>query len=85
MPDSNGAQHERAARYRRRRQERAIELGFADLAAYYRGRYGDERRRLDQLALELGCAQSAVRSDLRRLGLGPDRARSHGARWATSR
>jgi predicted transcriptional regulator len=71
----------RAAAFQRRRELRAVELGFADLAAYYERRYRDERRRLDQLAAELGCAQSAVRGDLRRLGLGPDRTRSHGARW----
>jgi hypothetical protein len=75
----------RAAAFRRRRQLRALELGFADLAAYYRRRYGDERRRLEELAAELGCAESAVRGDLLRLGLGPDRMRSHGARWASDR
>jgi len=51
----------------------------------YRCRYGDERRRLEQLAAELGCADSAVRGDLQRLGLGPDRTRSHGARWRSAR
>jgi len=56
-------------------------LGFGDLTAYYRSRYLEQRLRLDQLAGELGCAQSAVRGDLIRLGHGPDRARSHGARW----
>jgi hypothetical protein len=71
----------RAAAFRERREVRAVELGFADLAAYYERRYRIERRRLDQLAVELGCAQSAVRGDLRRLGLGPDVTRSHGARW----
>jgi hypothetical protein len=71
----------RAAAFRRRRELRAVELGFADLAAYYERRYRDERRRVDELAVELGCAQSAVRGDLQRLSLGPDRTRSHGARW----
>ena len=58
---------------------------FPDLTAYYQRRYRDERRRLDQIAAELGSAQSAVRGDLRRLGLGPDRTRSHGARWQAPR
>lgn len=71
----------RAAAFRRRRELRALALGFTDLAGYYQRRYRDERRRLDELAAELGCAESAVRGDLRRLGLGPDRTRSHGARW----
>lgn len=75
----------RASAFRRRRELRALALGFADLAAYYRHRYGDERRRLEELAAELGCAESAVRGDLLRLGLGPDRTRSHGARWAADR
>jgi hypothetical protein len=71
----------RATAFRQRREFRAVELGFANLAAYYERRYRDERRRLDQLAGELDCAQSAVRGDLQRLGLGPDRTRSYGARW----
>ena len=74
----------RAAAYRRRRELRAIALGFADLAAYYRRRYRDQRRRLDELAAELGCAESAARGDLRRLGLGPNRTRSHRAPRATN-
>jgi hypothetical protein len=75
----------RAASFRQRRENRAIELGLPGLAAYYAVRYGDERRRLDEIAAELCCAESAVRGDLRRLGLGPDRARSHGARWNPAR
>jgi hypothetical protein len=66
----------RAAAFQRRRKLRAIELGFASLAVYYEQRYRDERRRLDELAAELGCAQSAVRGDLQRLGLGPHGTRS---------
>jgi hypothetical protein len=69
----------RAAAFRRRRELRALALGFANLAAYYEHRYKGNRRRLDELAAEPGCAESAVRGDLRRLGLGPDRTRSHGA------
>lgn len=68
----------RAAAFRRRRELRALALGFADLAAYYEHRYCGDRRRLDELAAELGCAESAVRGDLRRLGIGRDRTRSHG-------
>jgi hypothetical protein len=75
----------RAAAYRHRRSLRAVELGFTDLSAYYQRRYRDERRRLDEIAAELGSAQSAVRGDLQRLGLGPDRTRSHGARWQAPR
>lgn len=75
----------RADRFRRQREQRAAALGFADLADYYRRRYRDERRRLDQLAAELRCAESAVRGDLQRLALGPDRRRSRGARWTTGR
>jgi hypothetical protein len=70
---------ERAAAYRQRRKLRAVELGFTDLAAYYWRRYSNERRRLDEIAAELRSAESAVRGDLQRLGLGPDRTRSHGA------
>lgn len=71
----------RAQAFRARREERAHALGFADLEAYYRTRYREQRVRLERLAEELQCAQSAVRGDLIRLGLGPDRTRSHGARW----
>jgi predicted transcriptional regulator len=71
----------RAEAFRRRRERAAVAAGFPNLGAYYERRYLDQRRRVDELALELGCAQSAVRSDLMRLGLGPDRSRSHGARW----
>jgi hypothetical protein len=74
----------RAAAYRRRREQRARELGYVDLEGYYRSRYVRERMRLEDLATELGCAESAVRGDLRRLALGPDRRRSHGARWRQS-
>ena len=71
----------RAAAFLARRAERARALGFVSLAAFYWQRYRLEQVRLDELAAELGCGESAVRGDLRRLGLGPDRARSHGARW----
>jgi hypothetical protein len=71
----------RAAAFRRARERRAVELGFSDLGSYYRWRYRNEHRRLDQIVAELGCAESALRNDLQRLGLGPDRTRSHGARW----
>jgi hypothetical protein len=71
----------RAAAYRERRDRRARALGYTDLEDFYRGRYVRDRARLDELAAELGCAQSAVRGDLRRSGLGPDRTRSHGAGW----
>jgi hypothetical protein len=73
----------RAAAYRERREQRARALGYEDLEGYYRFRYVSERTRLEDLAAELGCAESAVRGDLRRLALGPDRTRSYGARWRT--
>jgi hypothetical protein len=69
----------RAAAFRQRREKRAIELGFPDLGAYYAHRCREEWRRVEDIAAELGCAESAVRGDLRRLGLGPDRTRSRGA------
>jgi hypothetical protein len=71
----------RAAAYRQRREQRALALGFAGLEDFYRSRYVRDRVRIERLAAELGCAESAVRKDLQRLGLGPDRTRSHGARW----
>jgi hypothetical protein len=75
----------RAAAFRQRRENRAIELGFRNLAAYYFARYSQGRRTVDEIAAELCCAESAVRGDLRRLELGPDRTRSHGARWKPAR
>jgi hypothetical protein len=71
----------RAAAYREHREQRARALGYESLENFYRCRYVSERTRLDRLAADLGCAESAVRGDLRRLALGPDRSRSHGARW----
>jgi hypothetical protein len=73
----------RARRYAEARAARAREHGYAGLEDYYRERYLRDRAKLDQLADELGCHESAVRGDLKRLGLGPDRTRSHGARWKT--
>jgi hypothetical protein len=70
----------RAAAYLHRRSRRAIELGFADLTAYYQRRYRDERRRVDEIAAELGCAESAVRADLKRLGLAVLTGRARTAR-----
>jgi hypothetical protein len=75
----------RAEAFRRRRELRAVQFGFHDLSANYERRYRDERRWVDEIAAELGCAQSAVRGDLQRLGLGPARTRSHGARWQAPR
>jgi hypothetical protein len=74
----------RAAAYRERREQRAQALGYQDLEGYYWSRYVGERARLDELAADLGCAESAVRGDLRRLAVGPDRSRSHGACWRQS-
>lgn len=71
----------RAAAYRRRREQRARTLGYADLEAFYLALYIHDRVRLERLADDLRCAESAVRGDLQRLGLGPDRTRSYGARW----
>jgi ROS/MUCR transcriptional regulator protein len=73
----------RGATYIARRERSARDLGFKDMADFYVRRYCDEHARLEDLARELGCAINAVRGDLRRLGLGPDRTRSHGARWRT--
>jgi hypothetical protein len=75
----------RATAFRQRREKRAIDLGFPNLPAYYDDRYSNRGRRLDEIAAELRCAESAVRGDLRRLALGPDRTRSHGARWNRAR
>jgi ROS/MUCR transcriptional regulator protein len=71
----------RAEAFRARREQQARALGFAGLEDFYRRRYRDQRAPMDDLAIELGCATSAVRGDLKRLRLGPDRARSDGARW----
>jgi hypothetical protein len=71
----------RAAAFRERREQRAQALGYQDLEEYYRSRYVRDRTRLEDLAAELACSESAVRGDLRRLALGPDRTRSYGARW----
>jgi hypothetical protein len=61
----------RAAGYRQRREQHARALGFATaLEAFYRSRYVRDRVRIERLAAELGCAESAVRKDLQRLGLG---------------
>jgi ROS/MUCR transcriptional regulator protein len=71
----------RAVAFRERRDQRARALGYDDLKDFYRLRYVDGRALLDELAAELGCAESAVRGDLQRLALGPIRRRSYGARW----
>jgi hypothetical protein len=72
---------ERAEAFRARRERQARKLGYQGFEDFYRRRYREQRTRLDELAAELACAESAFRGDLRRLRLGPDRARSHGARW----
>ena len=71
----------RADTFRALREQRAQALGHEDLEDFYRVRYRRQRARLEELAAELGCSESAVRGDLRRHGLGPDRSRSAGARW----
>jgi hypothetical protein len=71
----------RAEAFRARREQRARALGYQDLEDFYRRRYRTQRARVEDLAAELGCAESAVRGDLKRFRLGPDRAQSHGARW----
>jgi len=75
----------RAQRYASARAARARERGYARLEDYYRERYVRAGATLDQLAVELACHESAVRGDLKRFGLGPDRGRSHGARWNASK
>lgn len=72
----------RAEAFRARREQQASTLGYQGLEDFYRRRYREQRARLEDLAVELACGESAVRGDLRRLRLGPDRARSHGARWS---
>jgi hypothetical protein len=71
----------RAEAFRARREQRARLLGYGDFEDFYRRRYREQRARVEDLAAELACAESAVRGDLKRLRLGPDRARSDGARW----
>jgi hypothetical protein len=71
----------RAEAFRTRREQRAYALGYQGLEDFYRRRYVEQRARVADLVAELGCAESAVRGDLKRWRLGPDRARSHGARW----
>jgi hypothetical protein len=75
----------RAESYRARREQRARALGFDELVSFYRARYVERRLRVERVATELGCSVSAVRGDLARFGLGPDRGRSAGARWRTGR
>jgi len=75
------ARNDAAESFRARREQRARALGYQGLEDFYRRRYRDGRARVDELAAELGCAQSAIRGDLKRLQLGPDRTRSNGARW----
>jgi len=66
----------RADAFRARREQRACALGYVSLEDFYRRRYHDRHARVDELAAELACAYSAVRGDLERFGLGPDRGRS---------
>jgi ROS/MUCR transcriptional regulator protein len=75
----------RAERYRARREQRARALGFDDLVSFYQARYVDRWLRVERVATELGCSVSAIRGDLARFGLGPDRTRSAGARWRAGR
>jgi ROS/MUCR transcriptional regulator protein len=74
----------RGETYLRKREQRAHELGFESLKDLYSRRYRQDQARIQDLAQELGCAINAVRGDLKRLGLGPDPTRSHGARWRQS-
>lgn len=59
---------------------RAQALGYTDLKDYCRVVHVGDCRRLQDLAEELECHESAVRGHLKRFGLGPDRSRSYGAR-----
>ena len=59
----------RAEAFRARRERRARELGFPDLAAYLHQRYVVDGARVVDLARELGAALSAVIADMNRAGI----------------
>jgi hypothetical protein len=58
----------RAASYLRAREARARSLGFPDLESYLRSRY-QAGGLIADLQAELGASYSAIRGDLRRLGI----------------
>jgi hypothetical protein len=75
----------RAEAFRARRESRARELGYPDLAAYLRQRYVIDGALVADLMRELGAAWSAVVADMDRAGIprrsrGAARARAHAAR-----
>jgi hypothetical protein len=75
----------RAERFRARRESRARELGYADLAAYLHTRYVLVGALVEDLTRELGASRSAVVADMDRTGIsrrsrGEARARAHAAR-----
>jgi hypothetical protein len=69
----------RAEAFRARRERRARELGYEDLATYLRKRYGTDGARVKDLAAELGASLSSVVAEMDRVGI-PRRPR--GARTA---
>ena len=79
----------RAETFRARRENRARELGYPDLATYLHQRYTVDGALVEDLARELGAALSAVvadmdRAEIPRRSRSEARARAHAARRATA-
>jgi hypothetical protein len=72
----------RAEAFRARRELRATELGYRDLATYLRQRYTADGARVEDLARELDVALSAVVAEMDRAGI-PRRPRGDGLRADT--
>jgi hypothetical protein len=75
----------RAEAFRARRENRARELGYPDLAAYLYQRYAVDGALVEDLARELRAAMSAVVAEMDRAGIprrprGERTARAHAAR-----
>jgi hypothetical protein len=75
----------RAEAFRARRETRARELGYPDLATYLRQRYAVDGARLEDLARELGAGLATVVAEMDRAGIArrprsERRARAHAAR-----
>jgi ROS/MUCR transcriptional regulator protein len=77
----------RAETFRARREARARELGYQDLARYLHTRYVLDGAQVEDLARELAAASSAVIAEMDRAGIprrprGERTARAHAARRA---